>query len=125
MIDGSAPFGRASRMVAISRGAISQSNIARPILASTGCRQWPYRAMREWYATRRVERQAQRFEMLGDNLTRFATGEQPAARRNVGETVSEAAEAWLAELKRDEAPRDTTLQGHRDRVRAFVGKVGD
>jgi hypothetical protein len=82
------------------------------------------RAMREWYATRRVERQAQRFEILGDNLTRIATGEQPA-RHNVGETVSEAAEAWLRELARDEAPRDTTLQGHRDRVRAFVAKVGD
>jgi integrase len=82
------------------------------------------RAMREWYATRRVERQAQRFEMLGDNLTRIATGEQPAARRT-GETVSQAAEAWLKELAREEAPRDTTLKGHRDRVRAFVDKVGD
>ena len=41
MIDGSAPFGRASRMLAISKGAISQSSIARPMLASTACRHWP------------------------------------------------------------------------------------
>jgi integrase len=44
-----------------------------------------------------------------------------------GETISQAAEAWLAELGRDKsaAPRDTTLDGHRLRVRAFVDKCGD
>jgi hypothetical protein len=39
MIGRSAPFDRASRMLAISKVAISQSNIARPILALTDCRQ--------------------------------------------------------------------------------------
>jgi hypothetical protein len=38
-IDRSAPSVRALRTLATSRGAISQSNIARPILASTGCQQ--------------------------------------------------------------------------------------
>jgi integrase len=44
-----------------------------------------------------------------------------------GETISQAAEAWFAELTRDEtaAPRDATLGGHRLRVRAFTDKVGD
>src|SRR5262249_39553581 len=44
-----------------------------------------------------------------------------------GETVNQAAEAWLAELTRDKtaAPRGTTLDGHRLRVRAFVEKTGD
>jgi integrase len=68
---------------------------------------------------RRIERQARWFEQYG------ATGERPAS--TAGETVSQAAEAWLAELTRDKAaaPRDTTLAGHRLRVRAFVDAVGD
>jgi integrase len=48
-------------------------------------------------------------------------------RAPAGETVNQAAEAWYAELTRDEtaAPRDTTLGGHRLRVQAFVKKCGD
>jgi integrase len=67
-----------------------------------------------------VERQARWFEEYG------ASGEQPAVRRT-GETVSQAADAWLAEMTRDEsaAPRDTTMKGHQLRVRAFIDKVGD
>jgi integrase len=44
-----------------------------------------------------------------------------------GETISQATEAWIKELSRDKnaARRDTTLKGHRDRVRAFVDKCGD
>jgi integrase len=44
-----------------------------------------------------------------------------------GETISRAAEAWIKELTSDpkEAPRATTLDGHRLRVRAFVDKCGD
>jgi integrase len=44
-----------------------------------------------------------------------------------GETINQAAEAWFAELTRDEtaAPRDATLGGHRLRVQAFVKKCGD
>jgi integrase len=45
----------------------------------------------------------------------------------VGETINQAAGAWFAELTRDKtaAPRATTLDGHRLRVRAFVEKRGD
>jgi integrase len=44
-----------------------------------------------------------------------------------GETISRAAEAWFAELTRDEsaAPRQQTLDGHRLRVQAFVNKCSD
>jgi hypothetical protein len=44
-----------------------------------------------------------------------------------GETISQAAEAWFAEMTRDKtaAPRDTTMGGHRLRVRAFVDRCGD
>jgi integrase len=74
-----------------------------------------------------IERQAVWFETYG----RFGPGgprdqaEQPAS--TAGETVSQAAEAWYAELTRDKAaaPRDATLDGHRLRVRAFVDKHGD
>jgi integrase len=69
------------------------------------------------------ERRGRRFDEHGDYLLRM-TGEQ-AAPTAAGETINQAAEAWLKELARDEARRDTTLKGHRDRVRAFVDKVGD
>src|SRR5262249_61868402 len=44
-----------------------------------------------------------------------------------GETISQAAEAWLAELQSDKtaAPKQTTLAGHRLRVKAFVEHCGD
>jgi integrase len=44
-----------------------------------------------------------------------------------GETISQATEAWIKEMTRDPsaAPRDTTLDGHRLRVRAFVDKYRD
>src|SRR5262249_54027364 len=66
---------------------------------------------------------AARFEAYGEWVK---SGEQPAA-RPAGETISQASEAWYAELTRDKstAPRDTTLGGHRLRVRAFVEKSGD
>jgi integrase len=50
-----------------------------------------------------------------------------AAPTSGGETISQAAEAWIKEMTRDKsaAPRDTTLDGHRLRVRAFVAKCGD
>jgi integrase len=52
---------------------------------------------------------------------------EPIAPTSGVETISAAAEAWYAELTRDKttAPRAETLKGHRDRVRAFVGKCGD
>jgi integrase len=51
----------------------------------------------------------------------------PIAPTSGGETISQAAEAWIKEMTRDKsaAPRDTTLDGHRLRVRAFVDKCGD
>jgi integrase len=71
---------------------------------------------------RMIEQQARSFEQYGNS----GTGEQPAA-RPAGETVSQAAEAWFAELTRDKtaAPRDATLGGHRLRVKAFVDRCGD
>jgi integrase len=47
--------------------------------------------------------------------------------RPTGETISQAAEAWIRELTRDKsaARRDATLAGHRLRVRAFVDKCRD
>jgi integrase len=43
------------------------------------------------------------------------------------ETISQAAEAWFADMQRDPsaAVRKTTLDGHRLRVRAFVEQIGD
>jgi len=72
---------------------------------------------------RHNESMAARFEAYGEWVK---SGEQPAA-RPAGETISQASEAWYAELTRDKstAPRDTTLGGHRLRVRAFVEKSGD
>jgi integrase len=70
------------------------------------------------------ERRAAWFEAYG----RGAFGpEQPAPATAAGETVSRAAEAWLAELTRDKsaAPRATTLDGHRLRVKVFTDKGGD
>jgi integrase len=94
------------------------------------------RAMRDWYASpemrrkefeRRQERLARWFEEYGEGKGAFSAlfGEQPAS--TAGETINQAAEAWLKEMTRDKAaaPRDTTLQGHRLRVKAFVGEVGD
>jgi integrase len=71
------------------------------------------------------ERIARRFEAFG--ASQDEQPPRPSAPAAVGETVSRAAEAWYAELTRDKstAPRDTTLGGHRLRVRAFVDKVGD
>jgi integrase len=44
-----------------------------------------------------------------------------------GETISQAAEAWIQELtaKGGKKRRDETLKGHRDRVRRFVKDRGD
>jgi integrase len=52
--------------------------------------------------------------------------EQPAPAPATGETISQAAEAWIAELKRqDKPPQPATIDGHRKRVKAFVDKHGD
>jgi integrase len=68
------------------------------------------------------ERRAVWFETYGRAYGRIDAPASP-----VGETISQAADAWLAELTRDKtaAPRDTTLDGHRLRVRAFVDAAGD
>jgi integrase len=94
------------------------------------------RAMRDWYASpemrrkefeRRQERLARWFEEYGEGKGAFSAlfGEQPAS--TAGETITQAAEAWYAELTRDKttAPRGTTIEGHRLRVKAFVDKIGD
>jgi hypothetical protein len=43
------------------------------------------------------------------------------------ETITQAAEAWFAEMQRDpaEAPKQATLDGHRNHVRAFIEACGD
>jgi integrase len=70
------------------------------------------------------ERRASWFRDYGNAFGGLLT-ERPASA--AGETVSQAAEAWFAELTQDKtaAPRDTTLGGHRLRVRVFVKKCGD
>ena len=73
-----------------------------------------------------IERQAARFEAYGrsGDFNQSAAAMRPAPS---GETVSQAAEAWYAELMRDKstAPRETTLDGHKRRVQAFIDAVGD
>jgi integrase len=85
-------------------------------------------ALRRWYDERPAapEQRGPWLERYGALLDRVLSGEQPAARRS-GETINQAAEAWIAEMTRDKsaAPRETTLDGHRLRVRAFVDAVGD
>src|SRR5262249_7447134 len=45
----------------------------------------------------------------------------------IGETLTQALEAWLAEVQSDEATaiRPDTISGHRGRVKAFTDKFGD
>jgi integrase len=45
----------------------------------------------------------------------------------VGETVSQAAEAWFAEMQRDKsvAVRKGTLEGHQQRVQSFIDQCGN
>jgi integrase len=66
---------------------------------------------------------------LADAVETFKTPAAPMtiAPTSGGETISQAAEAWIKEMTRDKsaAPRDTTLDGHRLRVRAFVDKYRD
>jgi integrase len=46
-------------------------------------------------------------------------------RAATGETISQALDTWIKQMERDAESRPLTIAGHRDRVRAFVGKVGD
>jgi integrase len=99
-------------------------------------------AVREIDRRLALERQALLFEAFGHS----GDQEQPAAPAALpapvaafptsaalpapiagGETVSQAAEAWYAELMRDKstAPRETTLDGHKRRAQAFINAVGD
>jgi integrase len=88
--------------------------------------------------SRMLERQARWFEEYGAsvegaaNAAKGAAHAAPDGAKNApdgapSETISQAAEAWFAELTRDEtaAPRPQTLAGHRLRVRAFVDAAGD
>jgi integrase len=87
-------------------------------------------AMRRWYAERAargptpgmIDRIARRFEEYGNQPL---PGEQLAS--TGGETISQAAAAWYAELTRDKstASREMTIDGHRQRVQAFIDAVGD
>jgi integrase len=73
-------------------------------------------------AQKRNERIAKMYEDWGNS---DFEGE-PARAGGGPETISQAAEAWIAELTRqDEPPRPQTLDGHRNRVRVFIRKRGD
>jgi integrase len=52
---------------------------------------------------------------------------QQAADGPKGETISQAADAWFADMTRDPsaAPKAATLDGHKKRVAAFVAHAGD
>jgi integrase len=71
------------------------------------------------------ERIARRFEEYAASKPWQLVRDVPDAA--VGETISQALEAWITRRTRDPkyAPRATTLDGDRDRVRAFVDKYGD
>jgi integrase len=91
-----------------------------PIIPNPGFADRLRRAQQRWDEERRTAM----FQGYADMMS-AAFGRPTAS--TAGETISQASEAWLAELTRDEsaAPRDTTLDGHRLRVRAFVDAAGD
>src|SRR5215468_6013610 len=60
MIDRSAIFGRALKRLAISKGGMSRSNIARPMVISTDCRRWPP----SWWQTRWCSVSGELFKMM-------------------------------------------------------------
>jgi integrase len=89
-------------------------------------------ALRRWYDERPAAPgdRGPWLERYAELLDRVLSGEQAAPAAPAvghGETVSQAAEAWYAELMRDKstAPRETTLDGHKRRVQAFINAVGD
>jgi integrase len=103
----------------IRAGVIKTPEQAKASLRGPDERQEINEAVRRWA----VEQRAAWFEAYGR-----AFAPQPGQPESTaGETISQAAEAWLAELSRDKtvAPRAETLKGHRDRVRAFTRKCGD
>src|SRR5262245_32063987 len=63
---------------------------------------------------------------VGDALLEGALGpDQESPRHTVdGEIITQAAEAWFAEMQRTDV-RPQTLEGHRLRVRTFVDGMGD
>jgi integrase len=67
------------------------------------------------------ERMVRRFETFGESMI----DDTPAPA--TGETISIAAEAWITELTSDKstASQPLTIEGHRARVRAFIGKYKD
>jgi integrase len=58
------------------------------------------------------------------SLARSLAPPAPAASAIEGETISQAAEAWYNEMARGTV-RETTLDGHKLRVRAFIARAGD
>jgi integrase len=97
-------------------------NQAKAALRGPDDRQLVNEALHRWETERRIAW----FQAYGNA---FALPESSARTdgSRTGETVSQAADAWFAEMTRDKsaAPRDTTIGGHQLRVRAFVDKVGD
>jgi integrase len=79
-----------------------------------------------WPAARENAVRAAYFEHLGDALTMHDPG-RAAPASATGETVSQAAEAWFAEMTRDKAaaPRETTIEGHRRHVQKFTDRCRD
>jgi integrase len=91
-----------------------------PIIPNPGFADRLRRAQQRWDEEQRTAMFEGYAKMMSAALGR------PTA-STAGETISQAAEAWLAELTRDEsaAPRETTIDGHKRRVQAFIDAVGD
>jgi integrase len=81
-------------------------------------------AARRDYEMERNSPRLNRWESYAESRP-WETAAVPAA--PAGETISQATEAWIQELtaKGGKKRRDTTLDGHRDRVRRFVKDRGD
>jgi integrase len=66
-------------------------------------------------------------ELLGTTPASPIAAPTASAASTGGETVSQAAAAWIKEMTQDKAaaPRQSTVEGHRQRVQVFVDKCGD
>jgi integrase len=94
-----------------------------PIISDPGFADRLRQAQQRWDEERRTAM----FQGYAD-MMRAALGPRPGRPAPTsGETISQAAAAWYAELTRDKstAPRETTIDGHKRRVQAFIDAVGD
>jgi integrase len=81
----------------------------------------PVGRYREQRKQRLIEQHAKIFETLGSRQI----GNEPVPAPAHGETISQAADVWFAQMERDAESQPLTIAGHRNRVHAFIGKCGD